>query len=108
MALNPKQWRFQECIELLEHYMRVKGYKVRGSWLYRDPPAALRLGKEDSVHTKYLAKDIDLFDADGNYLGNTEDHREFGEFWKTLDSSARWGGDHDDGNHYSFEHEGNR
>jgi len=39
-------------------------------------------------------------------LGDTEAHRELGEWWEKQHPQARWGGRFKDGNHYSFEHEG--
>lgn len=62
-------------------------------------------GVRNSVHQLGLAIDIHLF-KNGEYLTKTEDHRIFGEWWKTVDPDARWGGDWGDGNHYSFEHNG--
>ena len=108
MALNPKQWRHTRCVALLILYMIEKGYNPRQAQAKRSKEEAKRLGKEDSVHTLYLATDIDLFDSDGQYLSRTEDHTEFGLFWESLDPDARWGGRWDDGNHYSFEHGGNK
>lgn len=62
---------------------------------------------KNSLHYDGLAVDIDLF-KNGKYLDKTEDHREFGEYWETLDKDCFWGGDglkkdglKWDGNHYS-------
>jgi len=52
-----------------------------------------------------LAVDLELF-KDGAYLTKTEDHKALGEYWKTLHELCRWGGDFDDGNHYSLTHGG--
>ena len=49
--------------------------------------------------------DFNLF-KDGEWLQDSADHKFLGQYWKALDPSARWGGDFEDGNHYSFEHEG--
>lgn len=106
MALNPLQWRHTKCMAMLINYMILKGYRPRLAYAKRSKSEAKRLGFENSNHTRYLAVDIDLFDAQGNYLSSTEDHREFGDFWKTLDPLARWGGGFRDGNHYSFEYRG--
>lgn len=57
---------------------------------------------KNSLHYEGLAIDIDLYDADGNYLSKTEDHAEFGYYWKTLHPLCAWGGDFRDGNHYSL------
>jgi len=61
--------------------------------------------KENSLHYEGLAADIDLFMGDA-YLTGTSDHRQFGEFWESLDVSCRWGGRFQDGNHYSITYQG--
>ena len=59
---------------------------------------------KNSLHDIGLAQDIDLYDGEGTYLSQTEDHVLFGTFWKSLHPYCRWGGDfiHADGNHYSL------
>jgi len=109
MRLNPKQWRHTRCTAVLLLHMIEAGYHPRMAYAKRSKEEATRLGFSDSNHIRYLAVDIDLFDSNGNFLSDTQSHRRFGEFWKTLDSDAVWGGDFPhkpDGNHYSFEHEG--
>ena len=59
----------------------------------------------DSLHYSRLAIDINLF-LDGEYLDDTEDHRPFGEYWKSIGGS--WGGEFNDGNHYSLSYQGRR
>lgn len=61
------------------------------------------LHKKYSKHYKRLAIDLNLF-KDGKWLRESEDHRPLGEFWKTLDPDASWGGDfkNKDGGHYSL------
>ena len=108
MALNPIQWRHTACIAKLLNYMISLGYQPRLAYSKRSKDEARRLGFENSNHTRYLAVDIDLFDSRGRYLSRTEDHEQFGEYWKTLDPLAEWGGDWDDGNHYSFNYNGVR
>lgn len=58
---------------------------------------------KNSFHYKGLAQDINLF-KNGVYLTKTEDHAQFGEYWKQLHPLCTWGGDftRKDGNHYSF------
>lgn len=55
--------------------------------------------KPDSFHYRCLAVDFNLF-QDGEFLTQTEDYRELGEFWESLGGS--WGGQWNDGNHYSY------
>jgi hypothetical protein len=62
---------------------------------------------KNSLHYEGLAVDIDLF-KDGRYLVSTEDHRQFGEYWESLDSECAWGGRFKDGNHYSISFQGRK
>jgi hypothetical protein len=54
------------------------------------------------LHTKRLAIDFNVF-KDGKYLTKSEDLRELGEYWKSLNPKNAWGGDfkNADGNHFS-------
>lgn len=63
---------------------------------------------EGSLHYIGLANDIQLFDKDGKWLSDTDDHRPFGEYWEMLDPDCRWGGrfTKQDGNHYSITYQG--
>ena len=45
---------------------------------------------------------------DGKYLTSTADHALFGAFWKSLDPDCCWGGDFNDGNHYSIAYQGRK
>lgn len=58
---------------------------------------------EKSFHYQRLAIDLNLF-KDGVFLTKTEDHKQFGDFWKTLHPLCTWGGNfkNPDGNHYSL------
>lgn len=59
-----------------------------------------------SVHQLFLAVDLKLF-RNGLYLTQDADYKPLGEWWKTLASDCRWGGDFPgDGNHFSIEHNG--
>jgi hypothetical protein len=58
--------------------------------------------KPKSKHYDRLAIDLNLF-LNGEFLDKTEDHLELGTYWKNLDPRCTWGGDWDDGNHYSWE-----
>ena len=51
--------------------------------------------------------DLILF-RDGAPCWDSEDYRELGDFWKSLDPLCRWGGDfrNPDGGHFSIAHQG--
>ena len=112
MTLGEKQRRFTECIGRLIAFAYANGFELTFGDAYRSPEqaaanAAAGTGISKSVHTVRLAVDFNLF-VDGAFQQTTDAHRPLGEYWKTLDPDARWGGDFtkSDGNHYSFTHEG--
>lgn len=91
-----KQARFSFMVAVLIIYATLKGYQIT----FGDASRLDRKGhKEGSFHYKRLAIDLNLF-KDGKYLEKTSDHAELGKFWKFL--GGTWGGDWDDGNHYSW------
>ncbi len=57
--------------------------------------------KIGSFHYKRLAIDLNLF-RKGEFLTETSDHKELGEFWESI--GGTWGGrfKNPDGNHYSY------
>jgi hypothetical protein len=62
-------------------------------------------GHKNSCHKLKLARDLYLT-RDGEYLTDTEDYRELGEWWEKQHDLCRWGGRFADGNHFSFWHNG--
>ena len=99
-----------------------QGYELTLGEAYRTPEqAALNAksgkGISNSLHTKRLAIDLNLF-INGVYQTDSEAYRPLGDKWKSLNKLARWGGDFTktlpgqgtvsapDGNHFSIEHEG--
>jgi len=78
---------------------------------YRDPRSHGELGQRIaygnafSCHKSRLALDLNLFRGK-DYLTTTEAHRELGEWWEGQHELACWGGRFNDGNHYSFTHDG--
>ena len=100
MTLGQTQRKFAGLIGQLLVYIYSKGYEVTfgDAW-------AKTGHKANSNHYIRLAIDLNLF-KDGNWLQDTEDHREFGEYWESL--GGAWGGRFKDGNHYSMEYEGRK
>jgi hypothetical protein len=104
MSLRKKQSLFVKKLALLIEYAYDQGYELTLSRGYASPAAnAADGGHPNSLHTKRLAIDLNLF-KDGEYLTRTEDHRPLGEFWESI--GGTWGGRFNDGNHYSLEHQG--
>ena len=105
MTLREKQSLFAKLVASLINHATDFGYELTFGDAYRDPRCPY--GLKGGAHSKRLAIDFNLF-KDGKYLTETEDHRQLGEYWKSLHPLCRWGGDfkHKDGNHYSLEHDG--
>ena len=101
-TLRQKQSRFVRMVGTLIDYAYLQGFELTFGDAY-----ALTGHKENSLHGKRLAIDLNLF-RNGEYLTTTEAHLPLGEFWERL--GGTWGGrfSKPDGNHYSLEHEGVR
>ena len=111
LTLGQKQMEFTRCLAKLIEWAYGNGYELTVGDAYRDPRAFGPMGTKvgyshpSSNHKQRLAMDFNLF-KDGKFLQSSEDHKPLGDYWKTLHPLARWGGDFNDGNHYSFEHNG--
>ena len=100
MRLGSKQELFADLLSEHIQWLYGRGYKVRMGDVFA------REGHMDgSLHYLKLAADLNLF-KDGEYLTETEQHRESGEKWETRHELCRWGGRFNDGNHYSLTHGG--
>lgn len=108
MTLSATQQEFALDVAYLIQHIYAAGYAVTFGDAFRDPRSHGKMGKQKaygrarSAHKQRLAIDLNLF-KDGQYLGDTESHRPFGEYWLALHETNRWGGDFTkpDGNHYS-------
>ena len=114
MSLSEKQRRFVELVARLITWAYANGFELTFGECYRTPEqAALNAqsgaGISNSLHTKRLAIDMNLF-VNGEYKADTGSYKPLGDYWKTLDPEAAWGGDFSkpDGNHFSLAHEGVR
>lgn len=111
MSLRKLQSEFAALVPRLIDKAISMGYEVTLGDAYRDPRVhgalgvKMGYGHRNSGHKKRIALDLNLFRA-GVFLASTEDHRPLGEWWEKQHPLARWGGDFNDGNHYSFEFEG--
>lgn len=105
MRLGEKQELFSRLLPKLLNRAHEMGFKVRMGHIERckDCP----VGRKTSLHKSRLAVDLHLF-RDGKYLTETEDHLLLGEYWESLHQLCSWGGNFNDGNHYSITHGGRR
>lgn len=110
-TLRQKQSRFAINVARLIIKANALGFAVTLGDAYRDPRVHGAMGVRKSyshpksAHKIRLAIDLNLF-KNGDLLETSEAHRPLGEWWESQGSDHRWGGRFDDGNHYSFEHEG--
>lgn len=114
MTLREKQSLFMRLLPRLLDYIYEQGYEVTGGELWRTPEQAAinaerGVGTSTSLHLDRLAIDLNLF-KDGKFLTSTEAHRQFGEYWESLNPLCCWGGrfSRPDGNHYSITHGGRK
>lgn len=113
MSMVDKQNRFTGMVAKLIIFAQDKGYQLTFGGAFRTETqaklnAANGSGISNSLHTQRLAIDFNLF-KDGEYLTDTSDYKELGEYWESLGGS--WGGrfkTRPDGNHFSLEHNGVR
>ena len=111
MSLGDAQREFTIDVADLIQFIYDSGYECTLGDAYRDPRSHGEMGKQTaygrttSAHKQRLAIDLNLY-LNGEYLTTTEAHRPFGEYWKLIRSEHRWGGDFNDGNHYSRKHFG--
>ncbi|HBH13809.1 MAG TPA: hypothetical protein DDX29_11980 [Clostridiales bacterium] len=107
-----EQQLFAKNIARLIIYLNTKGYEVTFGEAQRTQEQAelyARQGKGSkySNHIIRLAIDLMLFRGD-IYLKSCADYQIAGDFWKSLHSLNRWGGDFKskDGNHFSMLYQG--
>ena len=115
MALGEKQRAFARLVGRLLTHADTLGFQITLGNAFRSPEeaarlAALGLGIKNSLHTKRLALDINLF-VDGVYRADTAAYAPLGEWWEaqsTPEYTCCWGGrfTRADGGHFSLEHEG--
>jgi hypothetical protein len=120
MTLREKQSAFARLVSRLIIEATRRGYEITLGEAWRSPQEAQRQGFPNSLHTKRLAIDINLF-RDGVYLTTAADHKPLGLWWEaqsTPELKCAWGGrfgesapgkgDGRDANHYSIRHGGVR
>lgn len=118
-SLGEKQRIFTRMVAELIAWAYAHGYELSFGEAFRTPEQAAwnvahGSGITNSLHTKRLAIDLNLFkdsapDVDDDvYQKDSEAYRPLGEYWESLGGS--WGGrfSKPDGNHFSLEHEGVR
>ena len=106
VKLSEVQREFTADIAELILWAYSQGYELTFGDAYRSPKAFGGMGEKGpygrpmSAHKQRLAVDLNLF-VDGKYREDSAAHRPLGEYWCSLHPDNRWGGDWNDGNHYS-------
>jgi hypothetical protein len=105
-----KHWErraiFTENAARLILWGEEQGYRLTMGEVYRTPEqaaiyAAKGIGIKDSLHSKGLAVDFNLF-INGEYRKDSESHARVGAAWEALHPANRWGGRWGDCNHYEM------
>ena len=111
MSLRKTQSEFALMVGKLIIKAYELGFEITLGDAYRDPRVHGDMGVRKSyshpksAHKVRLAIDLNLF-KDGEFCEGSGSHKELGEWWEKQHPLARWGGRFNDGNHYSFEHNG--
>ena len=115
MTLADKQELFSRLLVKLMCFIHDRDHEIRGGDWFRDPRVHghigedLAYGHKNSAHKLKIATDLNIT-FEGSLFTTTKQHEPFGIYWETLHPLCRWGGrfSSPDGNHYSFEHNGNK
>ena len=115
MVLSQKQALFSVLVAKLILFAHSKGWALTFGEAYRSPEEAARLaaagkGIAQSLHTKRLAVDLNLF-INGVYQTDSAAYKPLGEWWEAQSTEAyecAWGGRFKDGNHFSLAHGGRK
>jgi len=108
MKLSEKQAIFALHVAKLILWAEAQGYKLTFGEAYRPQEMAdiyyqRGIGSKNSLHTKRLAVDFNLF-CQGRYMTDSESYARLGTAWEALDPQNRWGGRFKgnlvDGNHF--------
>jgi hypothetical protein len=111
MKLWEKQSTFAHNVANLINYIDSKGFFVTFGECFRTQEQAniySQTGKgiADSLHCKRLAVDLNLINAEGIYLPDSADYKQFGKYWESLNDLNKWGGNFKnriDGNHFEMD-----
>ena len=112
MTLRQQQSKFALAVAALIQQAEVMGFEVTFGETYRPSETAALFaqqgkGSKNSLHTKRLAIDLNLF-KNGKYLSNSIDYTPLGVWWEEYGKANSlplcWGGrfKRADGNHFSY------
>jgi hypothetical protein len=100
MTLREKQSVFALNVSKLIAFAYGQGYELTMGEVLRTEAQQMiyvNMGRSKTVNSKHLQKlaiDLNLF-KDGKILTMPAEYKPLGEYWVTLNSENRWGGDWD-------------
>ena len=97
MSLGTDRREFTSKLAVLIQYAEALEYGVAIDFVKRCEECPV--GHKNSLHKKGLAVDLNLYDADNNYLSSGEEHKALHDFWDDLGGNKRIANDM---NHYSY------
>ena len=96
MTHREKRCRFSYFLSKLVIYAFECGYEVSFQDVFAHDGHC-----HNSLHYVGLAGDLNLY-LDGKYLTETKDYEFLGKKWRQYSPNCTWGGDWDDGCHFSY------
>ncbi len=113
--LLQKQFTFTRLLASLIDHAYKQGYTISLGEAWRTPEQAKwnavhGIGISNSLHKFRLAIDLNLFKDDAELI-KKEDYEPLGKYWQSLSTpgfTCIWGGDFNDSDHFSIEHNGIR
>ena len=109
-SLGDTQRIFAHNISAFIQWIFSQGCSCTLGEAWRSPEQALLYAKQgkgikNSLHCDRLAMDLNIFDAEEQWLTSVDELRPFGEHWKSMHPRNNWGGDfltRPDSDHYSM------
>ena len=99
MTLGKNQEAFSKDLTALLNYLRDNNYDVRIGEAERTEEQQeiyIKQGKSktsNSMHLKRCAIDLHIF-KDDNYITSKQELQSIGDYWESLSSQNRWGGNY--------------
>lgn len=97
MTPGEHQEAFSKNVSLLFHFLHVNGFDIRIGEAQRTKAQQeiyVQEGKsmtKNSMHLKKCAIDLHIF-KNGKWIQDKKKLQEIGDFWESLDTLNRWGG----------------
>ncbi len=99
MSLGKEQEKFMKDVQKLLSFIHSLGFDIRGGELFRTAEQQkiyVKDGKSETFNSNHLKKcAIDLFIfKDGTWIKSKSMLQKIGDFWESLNTKNRWGGNY--------------